>query len=174
MGTMTTCKNGHRYNSTRYQECPYCNSDRLEVVEEREELPIDSVADDSDNTIAYWANEMEVDPVVGWLVCFEGYDRGRDFKLRSDKNFIGRDPSMDICLEGDNTISRKNHAVIAYNPKNREFMMTPGEGTGLVYVQTNAVYAPTKLNAFVEIEIGTSKFVFVPLCGDNFDWKNYK
>ena len=78
---------------------------------------------------------------------------------------------MDVCIEGDNSISRKNHAIIAYNPKNREFVITPGEGTGIVYVQNNAVYAPLSLKSFDVIEMGTSKFVFVALCGDEFDWK---
>jgi len=171
MSKMNRCENGHMYNAARHNQCPYCNTDRLEVVEEREELPIDYVEDDSDHTVAYWANELSVDPVVGWIVCFDGYEKGRDFKLKSEKNFIGRDANMDICLEGDNTISRRNHAIIAYNPKNREFMITPGEGNGLVYVQNEAVYSPVKLSPFNVLEIGNSKFVFVPLCGENFDWK---
>ena len=170
MSKLNRCENGHMYNAARYNQCPYCNSERLEVVEEREELPIDYVEDDSDNTVAYWVNELAVDPVVGWIVCFSGYEKGKDFKLKSEKNFIGRDSNMDICLEGDNTISRRNHAIIAYNPKNREFMITPGEGNGLVYVQNEAVYSPVKLIAFNVLEIGNSKFVFVPLCGQNFDW----
>ncbi|MDR3222533.1 MAG: FHA domain-containing protein [Methanobrevibacter sp.] len=171
MSTMKRCENGHVYNSARYKECPYCNSERLEVVEEREEMPMDYIEDDADNTVAYWANELKIDPVVGWLVCLNGYEKGKDFKLKSEKNFIGRDIDMDICLEGDNTVSRKNHAMIAYNPKNREFMITQGEGSGLVYVQNEAVYGPRLLNDFDIIEIGLSKYVFVALCGDNYDWK---
>jgi hypothetical protein len=133
-------------------------------------LPIDYIKDDADNTVAYWANELKIDPVVGWLVCLNGYEKGKDFKLKSEKNFIGRDIDMDVCLEGDNTVSRKNHAMIAYNPKNREFMITQGEGSGLVYVQNQAVYGPRPLKNFDIIEIGLSKYAFVALCGDNYDW----
>lgn len=165
------CPNGHLYNAGRYKECPYCSSERLEQVETREEIPMDYVENEDDKTTAYWANEIAVEPVVGWLVCFDGYDKGKDYKLKTEKNFIGRSSEMDVCIEGDNAISRKNHAIIAYNPKNREFVITPGEGTGIVYVQNQAVYAPTKLSPFDVIEMGLSKFVFVALCGDEFDWK---
>ncbi|MBC2857059.1 FHA domain-containing protein [Cetobacterium sp. 2A] len=164
------CENGHVYNSGRYKECPYCNSERLEDVEVREEA-IDIIQNDEDKTVAYWANELDVEPVVGWVVCISGYDKGKDFKLKTEKNFIGRGPEMDICISGDNSITRKNHAVITYNPKQRVFMMLPGEGTGIVYVQNEAVYSPRQLNSFDVIEIGNSKFTFVALCGENFDWK---
>lgn len=169
---MERCQNGHIYNASRYKECPYCNSERLENAEVREEVvAMDKVEEDKEQTHSYWANEIAIEPVVGWLVCIEGYDKGKDYKLKTEKNFIGRTPEMDICIEGDNSISRKNHAIIAYNPKNREFVITPGEGTGIVYVNNEAVYAPLKLNSFNVIEMGTSKFVFVALCGDEFDWK---
>ena len=172
MMKLERCENGHVYNAARYKECPYCNNtDRLEDIAVREEIPMDQVDIEDDKTVAYWTNELAVDPVVGWLVCFNGYEKGKDFKLKSEKNFIGRAPEMDICLEGDNNISRKNHAIIAYNPKNREFVITPGDGNGIVYVQGEAVYAPMKLSSFDVIEMGTSKFVFVALCGEEFDWK---
>lgn len=164
------CENGHVYNAVKYKECPYCNSDRLEDVELRDEA-IDLVQDDGDKTVAYWANELDVEPVVGWIVCISGYDKGKDFKLKTEKNFIGRGPEMDVCISGDNSITRKNHAIITYNPKQRVFMILPGEGTGIVYVQNDAVYSPRQLTSYDVIEIGNSKFVFIALCGDNFDWK---
>lgn len=169
---MERCENGHIYNSARYKECPYCNNERLEQAEVREELvAMDRVESEDEQTQSYWANEIAVEPVVGWLVCIEGYDKGKDYKLKTEKNFIGRTPEMDIYIEGDNSISRKNHAIIAYNPKNRKFVITPGEGTGIVYVNNEAVYSPLELISFNVIEMGTSKFVFVGLCGDEFDWK---
>ena len=166
------CENGHVYNASQHKECPYCNSERLEQAEVREEIvAMDTVEIEDETTQSYWANEIAVEPVVGWLVCTDGYDKGKDYKLKTEKNFIGRTPEMDICIEGDNSISRKNHAIIAYNPKNRQFVITPGEGTGIVYVQNEAVYAPLSLKSFDVIEMGTSKFVFVALCGEYFDWK---
>ena len=166
------CENGHIYNKGRYKECPYCNTERLEEAEEKEFYVTDFVEHEDDKTDVYWANEIGIDPVVGWIVCIDGHHKGQDFKLKAEKNYIGRAPEMDICLEGDSAISRKNHAILAYNPKERIFMMIPGEGNGIVYVQNNAVFAPQKLENRHMIEMGTSKFIFIELCGKNFDWKN--
>ena len=41
---------------------------------------------------------------------------------------------------------------------------------GIVYLNGNAVYAPSVLNKYDEIELGKSKFLFVPFCGENFMW----
>lgn len=165
------CKNGHMYNQGRYKECPYCNSERLEEIEDAEIVAMDFVEDEENKTVTYWASELPIEPVVGWLVCISGYDKGKDYKLKTEKNFIGRGPEMDVSIEGDASISRKNHAIITYNPKQRVFMMIPGDGNGIVYVQNNAVYSPQALTSFDVIEMGSSKFVFVSLCGNKFDWK---
>src|SRR5260221_1427992 len=58
----------------------------------------------------------KADPVVGWLVCLEGPDRGRDYRLHSEKNFIGRAPNMDVVLGGDDTVSREKHGVVIFDP----------------------------------------------------------
>lgn len=165
------CENGHLYNAGRYKTCPYCNDERLEMIEEEDAKPIDFVEQDDDKTTASWEDKMAVDPVVGWLVCYDGYEKGKDYKIKAEKNFIGRESEMDICITGDSAISRKNHATLAYNPKTREYYLSPGEGNGLVYVQGNAVYAPVKIESHDNIEMGASKFIFVALCGDSFDWK---
>ncbi|MGL5122545.1 MAG: FHA domain-containing protein [Fusobacteriaceae bacterium] len=165
------CSNGHMFNTARYKECPYCNSERLEEIEEADYRAMDAVENDDDKTVTYWANELAIEPVVGWLVCIEGHDKGKDYKIKTEKNFVGRAPDMDIIIEGDSNISRKNHAIITYNPKQRMFMIIPGDGNGIVYVQNNAVYAPIRLEPFNVIEMGTSRFVFVALCGEEYDWK---
>ena len=58
-----------------------------------------------------------MDPVVGWLVCLAGPDRGKDFRLHAEKNFIGRAPNMDVCVAGDETVSRERHAMVIFDPK---------------------------------------------------------
>lgn len=92
----------------------------------------------------------------------------------SERNFIGRNEEMDIRVEGDMTISRKNHCSISYNPKQRIFIITPGEGNGLVYINNEALYTSRQLESYDMIEIGESKFIFVNLCGQNFDWEKEK
>ena len=71
-------------------------------------------------------------------------------------------------------ISRKNHCSISYNPKQRKFMLTPGDSNGLIYLNGEAVYNTVELRAYSVVEMGESKFVFVNLCGDYFDWEKEK
>lgn len=195
---LTRCDNGHIYNGAVHKECPYCttggnkdinmsgaNDFTSEMKGNTAAAPaekrsggaapsnnvMDSIEPDSDKTVAYWVGNMDIDPTVGWLVCVYGQDKGKDFKIRSEKNFIGRNEEMDICIKGDKSVSRRNHCIISYNPKQRNFMIIPGDGTGIVYVQNEAIYSPRTLESFDSIEIGESKFVFVPLCGEHFDWK---
>lgn len=47
-------------------------------------------ARDRGQTIALVQKEMGIDPVVGWLVCISGAEKGRDYRIHSDNNFIGR------------------------------------------------------------------------------------
>lgn len=122
-------------------------------------------------TTAIWRSNLGIDPVVGWLVCHEGLNQGRDYRICSGRNVIGRDPSSQICLRGDESVSRENHAKIFYDPKDASFYVTEGEGRSGVYVNGKVVLQATLLNAYDVLEIGRTKLVFVPLCGPKFRWK---
>lgn len=81
---------------------------------------------------------------------------------------------MDIQILGDNEINRKNHAVIVYDRKKRNTVILPGDSSGLAYLNEEAVYVPTELKPYDTIEMGKSRFLFLPLCGDNFEWNDTK
>jgi hypothetical protein len=121
-------------------------------------------------TQAFWKKKLGIDPVVGWLVCIDGHDKGRDYRIRSERNSIGRAPSMQICIDGDETISRENHTAISFNPKKNTFRIYPGEGRGLVYLNDEEVTVPTELKPYDIIELGQTKLMFVPFCGEHFQW----
>lgn len=168
--SLVRCKNGHMFSSRRYGEtCPYCN---MEL--EQKNHPFRYLADDPDKTVPLTGAEEYAEPVTGWLVCIEGAAYGRDYKIHSGKNFIGRGDNMNIQILGDNSISRINHAAIVYDEKKRTTYLLPGDSTGLAYVDEEAVYAPVELKAYAIIEMGKSKFLFIPLCGENFEWGNGK
>ena len=114
--------------------------------------------------------DLKINPVVGWLVCVAGQERGRDYRIRSEKNAIGRSESMDICITGDDSISRERHAVISYNPKANSFRVMPGDGPGLVFLNDAEVSQPMDLAAYDVIELGKTRLLFVPLCNDRFQW----
>jgi hypothetical protein len=122
-------------------------------------------------TVPLVKKSLGIDPVVGWIVCVEGADRGRDYRLHTEKNSIGRSDAMDVAIKGDDSISRENHAYIVYNPKKNMFRVHPGDGRGLVYVNGDEVVTPVELAPHDIIEIGGGKFRFIPFCGKDFDWK---
>ena len=118
--------------------------------------------------------EEEVQPVCGWLVCIEGARVGKDYKIKNGKNFVGRGDDMDIQILGDNEISRRNHTIIVYDAKKKNTVILPGDAVGIAYLNQEAVYVPTELTPYDTIELGNSKFVFVPFCGEHFGWNDIK
>lgn len=110
-------------------------------------------------------------PVTGWLVCTEGADKGKDFRLHPERNFIGRSSDMDVQLS-DESVSREKHAIISYNPLAKTFKLIPGESRALVYCNGEEVDMPKLLDAKDVIQLGKTKLLFIPLCGTSFDWEN--
>jgi len=170
---LTRCVNGHMYNKEKYgNRCNFCGASALgSGGMQGYTAPMNPDYDD-DRTRTTDDYEDGIEPVVGWLVCIEGEQRGKDYKIRRGKNFIGRSEEMDIAILGDLLISRKNHAAITYDPKQRNFYLIPGDGAGLVYLNNEVVFVPAELSAYDVIEIGKTKLIFNPLCGIHFDWEN--
>jgi hypothetical protein len=124
---------------------------------------------DEGPTIAIIKRRMGIDPVVGWLVCVEGIEKGRDYRLHSEKNWIGRSANMDITVK-DPSVSRENHAAIIYDPRKVAFKIRPGEVRGIVYLNGEEVAGSLDLAPYDRIELGESKFIFIPFVGGNFNW----
>lgn len=131
-------------------------------------------ADDkgSVRTVSLHQKHMGIDPVVGWLVAMSGKCRGCSYQLHSDNNFIGRSPQMDVCIEGDETVSSANHAFITYDSRDRVFYLTPGEVRNIVRRNGKPVLQPAELKARDRIEIGSTTLMFIPLCDADFSWES--
>lgn len=111
-------------------------------------------------------------PVVGWLVCVDGPAEGTDYRIRAGYNYIGRSENMDICILGDNNIGRERHAMIAYDPQEKIYFFGPADGRSIVRKNDKMVMVPTELAAYDIVRIGSTKLMFVPLCGEHFNWKD--
>lgn len=130
---------------------------------------------DNDKTLPVTADmldgmEERPAPVVGWLVCTEGVNKGTDYRLHQGRNFIGRAPEMDVCIKGDNTVSRSSHAVIVYDPRGNLYLAQPGDSKELLYINDALVLNPVELKAMDILSVGNTKLMFVPLCSDTFRW----
>lgn len=113
------------------------------------------------------------EPPVGWLVCIAGKHFGQYFQIGAGNNTIGRLSDNRIVIALDGKVSRHKHAVLTYEPKKREFFIKEGDGTNLVYVNDEAVDMKQKLNIRDIIELGDTKLLFIPLCGEEFSWEDY-
>lgn len=109
-------------------------------------------------------------PCVGWLIALGGAHIGTDFRLKTGKNFIGRSTNMDVALTDDKSVSRERHAVVVYEPKTHMYFVQPGDSSSLVYHNNEVVLSPVKLQAYDMVTVGDVNLLFVPLCGERFNW----
>ncbi|NVK12804.1 MAG: FHA domain-containing protein [Rhodobacteraceae bacterium] len=108
---------------------------------------------------------------VGWLAVVQGPGRGAAFTLFSGVTVIGRGEDQTVRLDfGDNSISRDNHAAIAYDPEQKAFYIGHGGKANLVRRNGRPVLSTEELAAGDEIRIGETTLRFVPLCGASFGW----
>lgn len=130
---------------------------------------------DNDRTLPVTADMLDgamerPAPVVGWLVCTDGVNKGSDYRLHQGRNFIGRSTEMDVCIMGDNTVSRSSHAIVVYDPRGNVYLAQPGSSKELFYINDSLVLNPVELKAMDILSLGDTKLMFVPLCGEKFHW----
>lgn len=125
-------------------------------------------------TVGIYQRQHGFEPVVGWLVCIAGPDMGRDYRLYSRINTIGRSEDNDVVLAAEPTVSQKCHARLAYDSKHNRFQLIPGEGSNVIYLNDEPVFTPQPLNAYDILEFGETKLLFQCLCSDRFRWPEKK
>lgn len=188
------CEKGHFYDDEKFGGCPHCENDlpgrpRRGVSEEktvfgvshqdiaaramRQHIQVDLGAPPQgpadEKTVGIYRTEKGCDPVVGWLVCTGGREKGRDFRLHAGRNFIGRAIKSDIALVDDERISREDHCSLVFEPRKSVFLLARGSGDGVVVngerLQDNRMLLGDEM-----IEIGASTFVFIPFCREGRTW----
>lgn len=174
MANLTRCANGHFYDADKNRTCPYCEQATAGGATTPLNLPQDKVVikprpEDTGETIGFY-NEMAIKPVVGWLVSIEGSTAGKDFRLCSGRNYIGRGSDMDIVLEGDNKVSRNKHAIVLFDPRSQKTLCQAGESRELFYLNDDVVTGTVELKQGDVITIGDTKLMFIPFCGDLHTW----
>ena len=125
-----------------------------------------------EKTEAVIEKKTGIQPVTGWIVCIKGKNRGKSYCLYDKQNSIGRGSDNDVCIEGDSTISRNNHVRIAYDSRHNNFTLIAKESINNIYLNDEPVYVPARLNPYDQIELGDSKFMFVPFCFEKIQWDN--
>ncbi len=196
---LTKCSNNHFYDSDVYPSCPHCSGGIVEnntipyVGDDKTQsiyptIDWDShdneksasgskdsyVEPDDSKTISIYQNKNvetpAMAPIVGWLVCVKGRFYGQDFRLKSGRNFIGRNIDMDVCLTGENTVSRERHATIIHEPRQNVFIAQPGDSRELFYVNDDVVLSPVRLKKNDVLQIGEVSLMLIPCCDSQFNW----
>lgn len=108
---------------------------------------------------------------VGWLAVIKGPGRGATYTLFSGVTVIGRGEDQTVRLDfGDNSISRDNHAAIAFDAEKNAFFIGHGGKANLVRRNDRPVLSTEELAMGDLIRIGETTLRFVPLCGPDFGW----
>jgi hypothetical protein len=144
----------------------------IAVPEMSDEILLQPSVSSEMKTVAMWEAPAGSEPITGWLVCVRGSYFGQSFDLKAGNNSVGRSMDMDVPLAQEDTVSRNRHCIITFEPEKQAFFIQPGEGGGLTYLNSNLVTTFTKINARDKINLGNCEFIFYPLCGDKFSWKN--
>ena len=95
---MRQCDNGHFYDESRFDSCPYCQEGAgvgktvaAGTVGKTVAAVPGGAAPEADRgkTVGIIKKKIGIDPAVGFLVCVSGPHRGADYKLVAGRNFIG-------------------------------------------------------------------------------------
>jgi len=172
--SLVRCRNGHLYDPAKNNACPYCgvsdlsfgNTAAKDNPGAKPDVNPSHQGARHEMTQGIFKAKIGIDPPVGWLVCIDGPERGMDYRIRSENNSIGRSETMRICISGDDSIARENHAFLTYDPESNTYYIRPGTATGMVYHNRAAVFQPIELRPFDEIKLGNTTLLFVPLCGE--------
>lgn len=133
-------------------------------------LPLDlDYMDERTGSVFIDMSTKEFNPVVGWLVCIDGPEKGRDYRLRSGKNFLGRGTGMALSIPDDPKIHRENHFSVVFDPNSAKWYIVPGAGTS-TYYNGKLLEDYHDLNDKDKIRAGNSDFIFKELCGEDFKW----
>lgn len=174
------CKNGHYYDPEKHTICPYCSLDiddfvinipkqtanygnvRMDVETYGKTMPIYEEKTE--------VKEENVEPVVGWLVIISQDKKGKDYRILTGRNRIGKSAKNEISLSHDLSVLEDEHANIIYDPLSSKFFLSLGSGRGLAYLNEQLVMSETVIQKGDHIKIGSTEMVFVPFCTESFKW----
>lgn len=182
----------HFFDDTKYSVCPHCSSDSgIVELDGDETIPFSEKKTETESTVGIIREEIrgksyvgEVDTdftramyssekgnnlITGWLVCIEGPERGRDYRIYHGVNKVGRGNNMNIIIRDDLSISREKALSIIYDHKNNMFFIRPEVGN-MVYLNGKLIVEAEKLFSGDNIKLGNSIFEFVAFCKEGRKW----
>lgn len=119
------------------------------------------------------ANANRSEYPFGWVVIIKGPGRGTSVAIGAGVSQIGRGDDQAIQLDfGDTSISRQNHAAIAFDDEERKFYLGHGGKANIVRLNGKPVLSTEVLSDGDLIRIGETTMTFVAFCGEDFVWED--
>jgi hypothetical protein len=134
-----------------------------------------NATDAADGIAGETIQEEDDSPILlsGWLAIISDKGKGKSYTLTFGMNTIGRAESNHVSIQnGDTSISREKHALIIYDYENNIFFIKHGEGQYLSYLNGEVLLDTKQLKANDIIKVGSTELMFIPLCSDQFTWKD--
>lgn len=153
----------HTYDDAIHAYCPHCPKQNKGTARAAAPPPIAET-----QIIGRPGTAAGTRLTVGWLVIVEGPGRGKDLRVLPGQNRIGRNPTMDIPLSEDPSVTGEDHARLMYDEQGR-FYLWHGNGKNLTYINGGLI-DKQELKPHDRIKIGQTVLLFVPLCGEKFQW----
>jgi len=116
--------------------------------------------------------DFHQEPVVAWLVVIGGPGLGAFRPLFTGNNTVGRATTNRVPIDfGDDSISSQEQAYVRYDASDREFLFVPNlSKTNVVSINDQKPTSAVRLRPMDVITMGQTQLVFVPFCGEDFDW----
>lgn len=127
---------------------------------------------DDEKTISFYdEEEMKDEPVVGWIVILSGMDKGRSFSLHMGVNVIGSASDADVLIKRDMNI-RDKHAIVAYDPYAREFILSKAEEKVALFYNGQDIVGSCAIQDRQAFVAADTEMMLVTFCDKDFDWNN--
>lgn len=128
------------------------------------------------NIAVCWRRFHDIGKSGAWyfisFIPIEGPCRGTDYRIHTGYNYIGRETG-DICIHGDNTISAERDANVTYVPQIKKYFIAHELGKNVLLVNDMPVIGGSvELHNYDVITVGTTKLLFMGLCGEQFSWSD--
>ena len=107
---------------------------------------------------------------AGWLVCVEGEEAGRSMVIYDGINTI-HPQGEGLSISHARDTSDGKEAAVIYNNESGQFRIQIGFSGLMIYVNDSLVLQPAQLRDRDRISWGSSEYIFVPFCDDNFRWQ---
>ena len=171
------CENGHVYEDS-CEYCPQCGSPTARQNNVSSQRRVKKLVISRESTEAEAGRTVSYSPsfeghkhrfISGWLVCVEGSEKGRDYRIYRGFNRIGRLPGSDVSVAGEEKMDESFHCAVVYDDKSNSFALCPGKG--VVSLNGEPLIKATPLKIYDRITIGKTLLEFVPFCGGNKKWE---